>query len=806
MVANKTFFTIWLIFTFDILQGQNSLFGIIRDGQDNTALPGASIYFPDLRKGDITDAEGRYSITELPKGKFLVEVKFLGYSNSIESVLLDGNVCFNILMKPIATELNEVVVTGLSHSTELKNSSIPISIFNQKQLIENTGTNLIDQITKKAGVNQISTGPAISKPVIRGMGYNRIITLNNGIRQEGQQWGDEHGIEIDEFSVDRVEIIKGAGSLMYGSDGIGGVINFLGPNPESSETIKGKLISNYQSNNGLFANSFVNTGKLGDVYWLARITNKIAKSYTNAYDGRVFNSAFKEIDLNGFIGISKKWGYSQLNVSSFDQSIGLVEGGRDSSGKFVRGKNDNGTEQEVTVSDEELDSYKLFVPNQNINHFGLSNATNLYLGKSRFQLNVGYQRNQRKEYGDVLNESVKSLYFDLTTLTYNLIYFLPVRNKWQFSVGTSGNQQQNLNKGVKYIIPEYKFFEWGAFTFVNRTFGKLNTSAGIRYDQRNISIDDLYLDTNGVPTKDTNQQKKFNAASLSFSNYSASTGATYQFSNQWAAKANFSRGFRAPNIAELSSNGKHEGTLRYEYGNTKLKPETSFQIDIGVVFNSDHISAEASVFQNTINDYIFSEKFVTKNGTDSIPDLSDPVPAYIFVQGQAQFTGGEFSVDLHPHPLDWLHFENSFSFVNAINKSKSGIDSSKYLPFIPPARYQSELRANLKKTGKNFSNVFIKTEFVHTWAQARVLLEGRTETPTNSYSLVNFGFGGDVLSRKGVNVFSIYFSGNNLFDVAYQNHLSRLKYASENSVTGRSGVFNMGRNFSVKIVVPIKFK
>lgn len=806
MVAIRSLFTIWLIFSLGILHGQNSISGIVTDGQDNTPLPGASIYFPDLRKGAIADAEGRYSIAELPKGKFLVETKFVGYSTTVESVLLEGNVSFNILMKPVATELNEVVVTGLSHSTELKNSSIPISTFNQKQLIENTATNLIDQITKKAGVNQISTGPAISKPVIRGMGYNRIITLNNGIRQEGQQWGDEHGIEIDEFSVDRVEIIKGAGSLMYGSDGIGGVINFLGPNPESTETIKGKLISNYQSNNGLFANSFVNSGRKGDVYWLARITNKVAKSYTNAYDGRVFNSVFQETDLNGFVGISKKWGYSQLNLSSFDQSIGLVEGSRDSNGKFVRVKNNNGTEQEVTVSDEELDSYKLFVPNQNINHFGLSNSTNLYLGKSRFQLNLGYQRNQRKEYGDVLNESAKSLYFDLTTLTYNLIYFLPERNNWQFSMGTSVSQQQNQNKGIAYIIPEYKFFEWGAFGFASRKFGKLNASAGLRFDQRNIIINDLYLDQKGMPTKDISQQQKFKAANLSFSNYSASAGVTYQLSNRWTAKANFSRGFRAPNIAELSSNGKHEGTLRYEYGNAKLKPETSFQTDIGIAFNSDHITAEVSLFQNNINDYIFSEKLVTKSGLDSIPDPNDPVPAYLFVQGQAQFTGGEFSVDLHPHPLDWLHFENSFSFVNAINQSKSGIDSSKYLPFIPPARYQSELRANLKKTGKNFSNVFIKAEFVHSWAQARVLLEGRTETPTNSYSLINFGFGGDVVSRKGVSVFSFYFSGNNLFDVAYQNHLSRLKYASENVVTGRTGVFNMGRNFSIKIVVPIKFK
>ena len=293
---------------------------------------------------------------------------------------------------------------------------------------------------------------------------------------------------------------------------------------------------------------------------------------------------------------------------------------------------------------------------------------------------------------------------------------------------------------------------------------------------------------------------------MSFSNFSASAGITYPISKQWTAKVNASRGFRAPNIAELASNGKHEGTLRYEYGNPQLKPETSFQTDVGLVFNSDHISAEASLFQNNINNFIYSEKLLAKDGTDSIPDPNEPVPAYLFVQGNAQLTGGEFSIDLHPHPLDWLHFENSFSFVNALNLSKSSIDSSKYLPFTPPARFQSELRANIKTLGNVFSNLFFKVEYIHSWSQDRVLLENRTETRTDSYSLVNSGFGGDVVSQKGTPIFSIYFSGNNLFDVAYQNHLSRLKYAAENLSTGQVGVFNMGRNFSVKVVVPIPIK
>jgi iron complex outermembrane recepter protein len=801
---------ITLVFLFSLLSfitsAQNSLSGIITDDQEKNPLPGSSIYIPDLKKGTITDSQGRYSLTDLPKGKFLVEIKFIGYATVVQPIQIEGATEFNFSLNPVATELNEVVVTGMSHSSELKSSSIPISTLNAQQLLENSSSNLIDNISKKAGINQLTTGPAISKPIIRGLGYNRIITLNNGVRQEGQQWGDEHGIEIDEFSVDRVEVIKGAGSLMYGSDGLGGVINFLAPNPEAVGTIKGKWISNYQTNNGLFANSIMNAGNLKGIYWLARASNKTAKSYTNAYDGRVFNSAFNELDFNGFVGISRKWGYSQINFNSFDQSIGLVEGDRDANGNFIRLKNVNGVAEEVTATVDEINSYQLFVPKQNVNHFGLSNTTNLYLGASRFQLNVGYQRNQRKEYGDVLDENIKSLYFDLTTLNYNLVYFLPEKKSWQLSVGTSGMNQQNLNKGVEFLIPEYRFFDWGVFGFAKRHIGQFDFSGGLRFDQRKITMDALYLDQDEKPTNDVNQTKKFSAAELSFSNFSASAGITYQVSKQWTAKLNASRGFRAPNLAELASNGRHEGTLRYEYGNAQLKAETSFQTDVGIAFSSDHISAEVSLFQNNINNYVYTEKLLAKDGTDSIPDPSEPVPAYEFRQGNAQLTGGEFSIDLHPHPLDWLHFENSFSFVNALNQSKVNIDSSKYLPFIPPARYQSELRANFKSIGKNFSNTFFKTEFVHYWAQDRVLLENRTETATGSYSLINAGLGTDILSRNGTTLFSVYISGNNLFDVAYQNHLSRLKYAAENQITGRAGVFNVGRNFSFKIVVPIAFK
>jgi iron complex outermembrane recepter protein len=804
-VMTKYHLTLLLFSIPFLLSGQNSLHGNISDATDHSMVIGATVYIPDLKKGTVTNIDGAYTIDNLPRGKFLIEVKYIGYASVVQTVLIDGLTEFNLELSSTITELNEVVVTGISHSSELRNNPIPITTIDNTRLTENTSTNLIDNIAQKKGVSQITTGAAVSKPVIRGLSYNRIISLYDGIRQEGQQWGDEHGIEIDEFSVDRVEVIKGAGSLMYGSDGLGGVINFLAANPVAEGSITGKWISNYQTNNGLIANSVLNAGNIKGIYWQVRASNKIAKAYRNPYDGKVFNSGFHENDLNGFLGISKSWGYAQVNVSSFNQDVGLVEGERDASGKFTRLKNINDSEEEVTASDNDLSTYKLFVPRQTINHLRITNSTNIYVGSARIQLNVGYQRNQRKEYGDVLDENLKNLYFDLNTLNYNLIAFLPEKNQWQFSLGTSGMSQQNENKGIEFLIPEYRSFDWGAFGFFKRSFGKLELAGGVRFDQRKLSVDALYLDENGNPTTDKSKAEKFVSADLSFENYSYSAGVTYQFLKRWSAKFNASRGYRAPNISELASNGRHEGSLRYEYGNYNLKPETSFQIDGGLVFHSKHASVELSVFQNTINDYIYAKKLLSINGTDSISDPGEPVPAYQYVQGKAQLTGGEFSVDLHPHPFDWLHFENAFSFVNALNRSQAN-DSAKYLPFMPAPRYQSELRANIKVKKSVLRNAFIKFEYNHHWRQDRVLLENRTETVTPSYSLCNAGIGTDIVNTKGETIVSFYCTVNNLFDKAYQNHLSRLKYAAENSATGRIGVFNMGRNISFKVVVPIAFK
>lgn len=781
----------------NLLQAQCTLSGTIIDKQDRSPIIGAIINIPDLKKGAVTDAEGHYKIENLPYGKFLSEIKTLGYN----SLSMEVNPCIqpivNFELSTTVIEAKEVVVTGASKATELLKMPGAVTTIDRMALFKTTSTNLIDALTSKPGIAQITTGAGISKPVIRGLGYNRILTLNDGIRQEGQQWGDEHGIEIDEFSANKIEVLKGPASLMYGSDAMAGVINILSAPAPTLGTIGGSITTNYQSNNNLAAISFMQNGNIENVSWMLRASMKNAGNYSNRYDGKVFNSGYKELDFNGNIGINKKWGYSHLIFSTFHQNVGVIEGERDSiTGKFVKQLAITDTTfGYALVPNQELKSRLLQVPQQSITHSKLALDNVFIIGKSRLAILLATQQNSREEFGDITMPTTSGLHLSLVTSTYDIKYFLPEKNNWQVTFGTSGMQQQNNNLGTEYLIPAYGQFDAGAFAYVKKEVNeKLNFAGGIRYDTRQYHSESLTV--NGI--------NRFSALNKTFGNYSGSIGGTYRLKKQWVVKANIARGYRAPQSAELSSNGLHEGTFRYELGNPNLLPETSFQSDFGIIFNSDHVSIDAAFFSNQIQHFIFLQKLSSVFGGDSISDISEPTPTYQFVQGNAILNGAELSIDMHPHPFDWLHFENTFSYVQGINKNQT--QESRYLPMIPATRITSELQADLKKLNNHWVNFYGLINAQIYLKQNHVLLADATETPTSGYNLFNAALGSDYKNKKGELLFSAIVSVNNIFDIAYQSHLSRLKYAPENYATGRAGVFNMGRNINVKLMVPLNYK
>ena len=771
---------------------RGTLSGKVTDARTGAALAGVSIVISDLKVGTATDANGDYVLKNIGTGHHMLEASHIGYTSIAEEIIMNGDLKKDFTLSPTVVENNAVVVTGVSRSTQLKKVPVSVSIVRKQDLLQNASTNLIESLTKTPGISSVGTGPAISKPVIRGLGYNRVVTINDGVRQEGNQWGDEHGIEIDDQSAGRVEILRGPGAIIYGSDALAGVINVITNVPVQEGTMKFNLLGNYQTNNNLNAYNASWAGNANGVNWNIYGSTKAASDYQNKYDGKVFNSKFNEHNFGGYIGYNGGWGYSHILFSKFDQKLGIIEGTRDADGDFVK-QMPGGLEEKVTEAD--FEGSNPVVPYQRIQHTKISTDNSINLGKNRLAFNVGLQRNQRQEFGNPDDPNEIGNYFDTKTLTYTAQFHFAEVNGWKTSIGGNGMHQDHKNPGLESLIPQYNLTDIGGYVYTQKDFQKINLSAGLRYDNRDLNSQQL-LD--GTVQKVPSFKKTYSAVS-------GSVGLTAALNDQLNVKFNFARGFRAPSIPELASNGSHEGTNRYEYGDQNLKNETSLQFDGGFEFNIEHFSFSMSAFHNSFDNFIFYRKLSAAGGGDSSVNVNGTnLTAYKFDQRKATLSGVEISFDFHPHPLDWLHIENTLSIVNGRFKDK--IEYSNFIPFMPAPRILTTLRADVKKVEDNMRNFYFKIEFDNTFAQNNVFTVYNTETATQGYSLMNIGVGADFVTKKEVPLFSLYLSGNNITDVGYQNHLSRLKYTDVNTSNGRTGVFNMGRNFSVKVNVPFTVK
>ncbi len=780
--------------------GNKSLKGKITDEIDKSPLIGVNIYFPELKKGAVSDDQGNYHMTNLPAIKTTLQVTYLGHQTVVQTVDLKTVEILNFSLKESNAEINEVVITSLTGNSLIKKTPSPISYVSKKELERQSSTNIIDAIAKQPGVSQITTGSSISKPVIRGLGYNRVVVVNDGIRQEGQQWGDEHGIEIDAQSVNSVEILKGPASLTYGSDAMAGVINFQSDPILPVGSIKANVATEYQSNNGLFNYSVNTAGNKNGFVWNWRYSDKMAHSYKNKYDGYVYNSGFRERAVSGLLGINRNWGYSHLTLDYYHLTPGIVEGERDeATGRFLKPVIIDGEESQAVATDKDSKSYKHQMPYQQIYHYKAVLNNNIVLGEGNLRTIIGYQQNRRQEFANIMSPNDYGLYFQLHTVNYDIRYSLPEISGYKIVAGVNGMYQKSMNKGTEFLIPEYNLFDVGVFALGSRSFGKLDVSGGVRFDNRHNHGKSLYLNANEevVNGNAAGAEEKFTDFSRNFRGISGSVGLTYQISDSWHTKLNLSRGFRAPNMSELGSNGAHEGTIRYEVGNINLKAENSWQADWGLGYSSPFISGELSLFANRINNYIFSHKQLDSNGEDL---LTDGYKTYQFVSGDARILGGEVSVDIHP--VERLHFQNTFSYVNSVQLNQS--DSTKYLPFTPAPKLMSDLRYDIIRHGKTLNNTYISFGVECNLKQDHIYSAFGTETATPAYTLLNASVGTDFM-HKGRTLASLYFTANNLTNKAYQNHLSRLKYADENPVTGRQGIYNMGRNFGIKLLIPLSF-
>ena len=719
------------------LQAQNSISGKVIDSKNNP-LKGVSVYTSELHKTTTTDENGNYTLVQLPNGSVTLTFSYIGFATQNKTIAkVQDTQTLDIVLEETAFEMDEVIVSTPFSKLQSQNV-MKVDRESIKSMQEKGSATLIEGLATIPGVSQVSTGTSIGKPVIRGLSGNRVLVYTQGVRLENQQFGDEHGLGLNDSGVENVEVIKGPASLLYGSDALGGVLFF---NPE-----KFALANTFQGDFG--QRLFSNTLGANTILGLKASTNNWKYLIRGAYntqsdykipDGdRVTNTRFQEMDFKAGIGYSNAKFSSVLRYNYNNLDVGIPEDG---------------------IADQTT-TKKTTYPKQGVynNLFSLNNT--LFFSDSKLDVNLGYIRNDRSEYED---SDVAVLHMILNTFDYNIKYYLPTLGKVETIVGIQGMSQENKNLAEEFLIPNATTNDFGVFATGIYNWGVNSLQAGIRFDYRHLVSEEYGT---------VDEEGYFEALNKNYDSFNASLGYKTNFAKDLTFRLNAATGFRAPNLAELSSNGVHEGTFRYEVGNPNLKTEQNLQTDLDLEYKISHFEFSVSAFYNHINDYIYS----SPSGAEI-----DGLKVYDYIQNNANLYGGEVALHIHPHPLDWLHFETSFETVTG------KLQEGDYLPQIPANNWDNTIKTDFT-IGKWLEEGFATLNVSTTFSQDKV---SGYDISSDGYTLLNMGFGGKV--KLGKTAFDVNLNGNNLLNKTYIPHLSRLATA---------GIPNLGTNF----VLGVTFK
>ncbi|HUX56141.1 MAG TPA: TonB-dependent receptor [Bacteroidales bacterium] len=732
-----------VLFLFLRVNAQNQIKGIVTDS-DKQPLPGTTIFLPELNKGTTANHAGEFFITNLPIGKVKIQFSFMGYNTQIKTIdVLPGDNIVNVQLTTSVIQSQEVVISGGYVSSQHENA-VKIDILRSKDISLSGTPNFMESLTLVPGVDMISKGQGVSKPVIRGLSMNDIVVLNNGVRIENYQFSENHPLGIDDNDVDRVEVIKGPASLLYGSDAIGGVLNFIKENPAPTGKIIGDYRMQLHSNTLGMNNSLGLKGSSEHLFGGLRIGNKTHADYKQGGSEYVPNSRFKEWSVNANSGYTGEIGTFKIFYDYFKQDLGMT------------------VPDVIPLIMEQGRNNDFWY--QDLGHHLVSSQNKLYLGKFKWETNIAYQSALRKLQTFL---EVPFVEMNLSTITYESKLYLPSGKNSEFIIGIQGMDQTNRNKNnrASQFLPDADVNNIGGVALAKYTFPeKITLQGGLRYDV--YKTETYALGIEGT--------ESYHAPVLkNFSSLSGSLGATYSINEKWIFRTNLAKAFRVPNLSELTSNGTHGN--RYETGNENLKPEDAYESDASVHYHGEYLSFDIAGFYNHINNYIYISP--TSDTT------SAGVNIYRFSQTNANLFGGEAGIHFHPRSLPWLHIQGTYSSV--IGRQENG----NYLPFIPAHKFRYEIRADYKKLG------FLNHSAIKLSALTALKQDDPSpyETETDGYTLINLSINTDINVFKQTLVFGI--SANNLFDTKYYDHLSTLKPLN---------FYNQGRNVSVSLKIPFE--
>lgn len=717
-----------------ILHAQNNITGTVTDSK-NQPIPGVEISTPDIHSETTTDSSGKYTLTNIPNGNYTIVFAYPGFKTINKTLKIEQTeTILDVVLADEIVHMDEVIVSTAFHKLQSQNV-MKVEQESIKSMQQKGAATLIEGLATIPGVSQIATGTSIGKPVIRGLSGNRVLVYTQGVRLENQQFGEEHGLGLNDAGVESVEVIKGPASLLYGSDAMGGVLYF---NPE-----KFAKANTFQANFGqkVFSNTLGSNSTLGlkksleNWKYLVRGSYNTHSDYQMPNGDRVTNTRYNESDLKTGIEYDNSKISSVLRYNFNHLDLGIPENG----------------------IAEQSSTKKTDYPKQSVFNHIISLHNHIYFQNSTLDADLGYIANDRSEFED---SDIAVLHMKLKTLNYDVKYHFPKWGKIETIAGIQGMHQTNVNSGEKFLIPDAETDDFGVFGTANYDWKSNAIQMGLRFDNRKV-----VSEQNGI----FGEEGYFEAMNKTFNSFNASLGYKTNMTKNWSLRLNLASGFRAPNLAELTSNGIHEGSNRYEIGNANLKSEQNVQTDLNLEYKTDHLEFFVNGFYNHINNYIF----ISPTGNSIAGN-----DVYQYVQDNAKLFGGEIGLHFHPHPIDWLHFESNFETVTGEKQNGD------YLPLIPARKWNNSIRTQFN-IEKWLTEGFATFNIESTFSQNNV---SGFDTKTSGYTLVNLAFGGKITIGK--TVFDMNLNANNLLDKEYISHLSRLK---------TDGIPNIGRNIIVGV-------
>lgn len=786
----------WFIIAFlcvIVAKAQFQITGIVQN-ETNQPISNALITIGNHHQIETNDL-GQFTFQMIPEGNHQITIQGIGYQTLHQTIEVSRNQHFIFTLQDDFIELETSRIIH-KHGNQIENSTT----ISSSELQENYQGSVAKSLEKTAGIQSMGIGSSSSKPVIRGLGFNRISVSENGIKQEGQQWGADHGLEINPWSIEKIKIIKGAATLEFGGDAMGGVISIDNSQKPMINSFAGDLNLFTASNNQALGSHLNVQQRFSNFYY------KLSTAYTDFADYRIptksivylnrnipihneilKNTAGREFSINSQLGYVEHSFENVFNISNYYHKSGFFPGSHGV--PDINRLQDDGNRRNIEF------------PFQNVNHFKVSNETTLKFRPNTLSFLLAYQNNHRQEWSEFhthygnfqlpsdVNPDLE-LDFNLSTYDAQIKYEHKLSSRHRIKIGLQSQFQNNLIAGYNFLLPKFKKSNGAGFILSNWEINnQWSLNLGARVDFTNLKIDSYFdqslfnfLISNGHSQQNAEEvAQKSPKLNKKYTNINGAFGILHKTNSSWDIQFNLGTNFRVPTAIELASNGIHHGSFRHEKGNPNLNPEKGFSSDLKITYHPSQWNLEINPYLYYFQNYIFLEP----------SSVFSPLPhagqIYQFTQSRALISGIDLTLqaDLSQKIHGNLSLEYLYNQQISKDKSLNGYP----LPFSPPLSVFGELNYKFIQHKKTIDLLQFQVNAKVVSAQNRV---AKNEAKTDGHSV--FGLGIKSTFKWQKLQINAHLSVDNLLDTKYYNHMSFYRALE---------IPEMGRN--IKIIVSISF-